>query len=90
VFVQRFEGAGETQLMELVMRGDNIQRTLPIFGVLFDNASEQWCAFLEDSHVILSEHTTEAQAHAACRSYEFAACRRFERRPLEHLSRVAI
>jgi hypothetical protein len=43
-----------------------------IFGVAFNPLTSEWSSFREDTFEILSEHTSEAEAHAACRRYEAA------------------
>ena len=56
----------------------SLQRGLPVFGVAFNSDVGTWSAFNEDTLTSLSEHDTEAQAHAACRRYEGAAFRRLQ------------
>jgi len=69
-----------------VRRYRSAKRTLSIFGISFNPMTEKWSAFLEDTGVTLSEHSTEDRAVAACRRYEAAALRRLRARSLADLS----
>ena len=63
-----------------VRRYRSTERTLSVFGISFNPVTGKWSTFSEDTKVILSEHTTEDGAHAACRRYEAAALRRLTAR----------
>ena len=71
-----------------VHRYPSTERTLSIFGISFSPVTEKWSTFSEDTKVILSEHTTEDGAHAACRRYEAATWRRLTARPLADLTHL--
>jgi hypothetical protein len=69
----------------------SLQQTVPIFGVSLNPVTGTWFAFNEVTLTDLSEHKTEAQAHAACRRYEAAAFRRLiASTPLADLAHRAI
>ena len=61
-----------------------------IFGVAFNPVTSTWSSFREDTLKVLSEHRSEAEAHAACRRYEAALWRRMNARPLADLAHRAI
>ena len=73
-----------------VRRYRSTKRTLSIFGISFNPMTGKWSAFSEDTKAILSEHTTEVGAHAACRRYEAAALRRLTAHPLADLCHRSI
>jgi hypothetical protein len=73
-----------------VHRYPSTERTLSIFGISFSPVTGKWSTFSEDTKIILSEHTTEDGAHAACRRYEAAAWRRLTARPLADLTHRSI
>ena len=64
--------------------------TSVIFGVAFNPLTSKWTSFREDTFKILSEHRSEAEAHAACRRYEAALWCRANARPLAELAHRAI
>jgi hypothetical protein len=61
-----------------------------IFGVAFNPGTSKWSSFREDALKVLSEHRTEAEAHAACRRYESALWHRMKASPLADLAHGAI
>jgi hypothetical protein len=61
-----------------------------IFGVAFNPGTSKWASFREEPLRVLSEHRTEAEAHAARRRYENAHWRRMNARPLADLAHRAI
>jgi hypothetical protein len=61
-----------------------------IFGVAFNPITSKWSSFREDTFKVLSEHKSEAEAHAACRRYEAVLWRRMNARPLANLAHRAI
>jgi hypothetical protein len=64
--------------------------TFVVFGVAFDPINSTWLSFCENTLKMLSEHKSEAEAHAACRRYEAALWRRTNARPLTYLTYRAI
>jgi hypothetical protein len=64
--------------------------TSVIFGVAFDPINSTWSSFCENTLKMLSEHKSEAEAHAACRRYEAALLRRTNTQPFADLARRAI
>ena len=54
----------------------SIKSTAVIFGVAFNPNTSTWSSFCENTLKVLSEHRSEADAHAACRRYEAALWRR--------------
>ena len=52
-----------------------------IFGVAFNPVNSTWSSFCENTLKVLSEHKSEAEAHAACRRYEAALLRRMDTQP---------
>jgi hypothetical protein len=68
----------------------SIELTCPIFGVAFNPVTSTWRSFHEDMSEILSEHSTESEALAACRGYVAAQLRRMNARPLSHSGHRAI
>ena len=72
------------------LKADLIKLTCPIFGVAFNSVTSKWCSFHEDMCKVLSEHSTESEAHAACRRYVAAHFRRKHARPPGHLPYPAI
>ena len=71
-------------------RYHSIRPTCSIFGVAFNPITSKWSSFCEDKLKVLSEHRTEAAAHAACQRYESALWHRMNARPLAYLSHRAI
>ena len=57
----------------------------------FNPITSKWSSFCEGilTLKVLSEHRTEAAAHAACRRYESAFWRRMNARPLAYLLLIA-
>ena len=68
----------------------SIKPTSVIFGVAFNPITSKWSSFCENTLTVLSEHRSEADAHAACRRYEAALWRRMNARPLSDLAHRAI
>ena len=71
-------------------RRHSIKPTSVIFGVAFNPITSKWLSFRENRLKVLSEHRSEANAHAACRRYEAALWRRMNARPLADLAHRAI
>jgi hypothetical protein len=72
-------------------RDRSAERAVHTFGVSLSPTTGRWSSFNEETSTILSEHLTEAQAHAACRRYEVAAYRRLSARsPLSDLAHRAV
>jgi NAD-dependent oxidoreductase involved in siderophore biosynthesis len=71
-------------------RWHSIKPTSVIFGVAFNPVTSKWSSFCDDALKILSEHGSEAEAHAACRCYEAAIWRRLNARLLADLAHRAI
>jgi hypothetical protein len=55
---------------------DSLKPAAVIFGVAFNPNTSTWSSFCENTLKVLSEHRSEAEAHAACRRYEAALWRR--------------
>jgi hypothetical protein len=64
--------------------------TLAIFGVAFNPSTSTWSSFCENTLKALSEHRSEAEAHAACRRYEAALLRRMNAQLFADLARRPI
>jgi hypothetical protein len=61
-------------------RRHSIKPTSVIVGVAFNPVTSKWSSFWENTWKVLSEHRSEAEAHAACRRYEATLCRRMNAR----------
>ena len=71
-------------------RHHSMKPTSLIFGVAFNPISSTWSSFCENTLKVLSEHRSEAEAHAACRRYETALWRRLNAHPLADLAHRAV
>jgi hypothetical protein len=71
-------------------RRHSIKPTAVIFGVAFNPNTSTWSSFCENTLKVLSEHRSEAEAHAACRRYEAALWRRLNAVPMADLAHHVI